>query len=395
MRFSRLKLTNWRNFADCDVKLSNRMFILGANASGKSNLLDVFCFLRDLAKSGGGLEPAVGDRGGINRLASLFRPTGLPSSILVEASNSDHGEVWTYQLTLDSKGFRHVTGGRASELPQVRTEIVNLVHRNGGSVKGVKRPTTTDRRDKLQLTQTHLEQSSKNADFRALADMFSSTHYVNFAKFLQFADGRPFLNMIETVAAQSRDYLLARVMSFPSAARKRRLRIIQQILQQAVPGICNFDLIKDSHELPRLQFRFAGWRKGAIQNETLMSDGTFKLFTLLWELTEPNSGPLLLDEPETSMHREIVEQLAEQFAAIQRKSKSPRQIITATHSRELVNVQSIAADEVILLRPSAKGPTEVILAADDPQISKALSMGLTVGDACMRPSVSKRYFSSL
>jgi predicted ATPase len=49
MQFSRIRLTNWRNFGSVDVRLQNRTFLIGANASGKSNFLDVFRFLRDLA----------------------------------------------------------------------------------------------------------------------------------------------------------------------------------------------------------------------------------------------------------------------------------------------------------------------------------------------------------
>lgn len=46
MQFTHLRLSNWRNFASVDVSLSLRMFLIGPNASGKSNLLDVFRFLR-------------------------------------------------------------------------------------------------------------------------------------------------------------------------------------------------------------------------------------------------------------------------------------------------------------------------------------------------------------
>jgi len=46
-----------------DVSLQERVFLVGPNASGKSNLLDVFRFLRDIAKDGGGLQKAVADRG--------------------------------------------------------------------------------------------------------------------------------------------------------------------------------------------------------------------------------------------------------------------------------------------------------------------------------------------
>ena len=64
MIVTRLKLKNWCNFIDVDVALRERTYLLGANASGKSNLLNVFRFLRDVAKTqGGGLQKALFDRG--------------------------------------------------------------------------------------------------------------------------------------------------------------------------------------------------------------------------------------------------------------------------------------------------------------------------------------------
>jgi hypothetical protein len=54
MRFTHLKLENWRNFLSADLPLLQRAFVVGPNASGKSNLLDAFRFLRDVADPQGG-----------------------------------------------------------------------------------------------------------------------------------------------------------------------------------------------------------------------------------------------------------------------------------------------------------------------------------------------------
>jgi predicted ATPase len=61
LRISRIEIKNWRNFRRAKVNgISDVAYLLGPNASGKSNFLDVMRFLRDLAKSkGGGLQEAV------------------------------------------------------------------------------------------------------------------------------------------------------------------------------------------------------------------------------------------------------------------------------------------------------------------------------------------------
>ena len=59
MFITRLRLKNWRNFVQVDVPLRERVYLIGANASGKSNLLDALRFLRDIAQpDGGGFQKA-------------------------------------------------------------------------------------------------------------------------------------------------------------------------------------------------------------------------------------------------------------------------------------------------------------------------------------------------
>ncbi|HET6382886.1 MAG TPA: AAA family ATPase [Armatimonadota bacterium] len=54
LQVTRLYLENWRNFTHVDVPLAQRVFLVGPNASGKSNLLDAFRFLHDIVSVGGG-----------------------------------------------------------------------------------------------------------------------------------------------------------------------------------------------------------------------------------------------------------------------------------------------------------------------------------------------------
>ncbi len=69
MIVSRILLKNRLNFQHVDVQLRERQFVVGPNASGTSNFLDVSRFLRDIAKpEGRGLQKAVKDRNGVSKI---------------------------------------------------------------------------------------------------------------------------------------------------------------------------------------------------------------------------------------------------------------------------------------------------------------------------------------
>ncbi len=71
LQFTNIHLENWKNFTSVDVLLQSRVFLLGPNASGKSNFLDTLRFLKDIVAVGGGFEYAVRKQGGVSPLRSL------------------------------------------------------------------------------------------------------------------------------------------------------------------------------------------------------------------------------------------------------------------------------------------------------------------------------------
>jgi predicted ATPase len=102
-----LKLKNWRNFRDAEVRLTLQSYIIGPNAVGKSNLLDVFRFLRDICKpSGGGLQKAVDERGGITKLRCLHarRDTEVKIELLFSDRMDAPLPSWRYVLGFKSEG---------------------------------------------------------------------------------------------------------------------------------------------------------------------------------------------------------------------------------------------------------------------------------------------------
>lgn len=105
LKFRKLRLKNWKNFTDAAIDLQERMFLVGPNASGKSNLLDAFRFLRELASPGGGFREAARRRGGVIAIRCLAARRKSDVEIGVDLQEGE-GHRWKYELTFHEDGRR-------------------------------------------------------------------------------------------------------------------------------------------------------------------------------------------------------------------------------------------------------------------------------------------------
>ncbi|MEO8972653.1 MAG: AAA family ATPase [Ktedonobacteraceae bacterium] len=361
MRFTKLHLENWRNFTHVDVALQNRMFLIGANATGKSNLLDVFRFLHDIVRVGGGFEKAVDDREGVSSLRNIFADTG--SNVVIDVSvGTEEIDTWRYRLA-----FGEDRGGR----PTLREE---KVWKSG--IVLLARPGKQDTDDIELLHQTYLEQTSSNGAFREIAKFFDSIRYYHIVPQIV---REPERSKGLTSDPYGSDFL-EQIANLPQEERNSRLHRIQQVLKVAVPQLQQLRIDEDRRGTPHLSGRFGDFLlKNSWQTETHFSDGTLRLTGLLWALLD-EGGPLLLEEPELSLHPGIVRHIPAMMATIQKEQS--RQLLVSTHSDALLRDESIASDEVLILLPNNRGTT-VELGKDITIVKQLLDVGLSVAEAAL------------
>ncbi len=369
MMIKRLVVKNWRNFRHIDVRLRERQFIVGANASGKSNLLDIFRFLRDVVKAeGGGLQKAVKDRGGVSKIRNLAARQDPEIAIEIHlADNAESPDAWHYAI-----GIRQEPRGyRQTYLTYER------LWKDGQQI--LDRPDADDEVDRDRLTQTFLEQINVNADFRELVRFFQAITYLHLVpQLLRFADSIQGRVVEDDPFGQG---FLERIARVTERTRRARLQKIEQALQIAVPQLEQLEFIRDEITgRPHLQALYSHWRPNAgLQREDQFSDGTLRLMGLLWSLLDTDSV-LLLEEPELSLNAGIVSQLAPFISRMQR-SRRP-QVFVSTHSDALLTEQGIDGREVLLLAPAREG-TEAKIASDIDAVRTLLASGFTVGEAVL------------
>ncbi len=377
MIISRLVLKNWRNFRSADVRFTQRVFLTGPNASGKSNLLDVFRFLRDIAKPGGGLQSAMKDRGGLSKVRCLAARREPDIEIEVELSDDGISPTWRYGI------------GIKQQVRGYRQPILQFEKIWSGDKLICDRPDGADKSDEERLTQTHLEQISSNAEFREIAKFFESIRYLHLVpQLLRHPEAFQGPNVPDDPYGRN---FLEMVVKTPEKTRRSRLRRIEDALRAAVPQMRNLIDTRDESGIPHLEATYEHWRPNAgKQREDQFSDGTLRLIGLFWSLLDGDS-PLLLEEPELSLHSGIVSKLPELFYRLQRQKR--RQIFVSTHSGDMLSQKSIGGEEVLVLSPDKEG-TVVQVASSIQDVRILLDSGLSVADAIL-PRTSPGHLNQL
>lgn len=262
---------------------------------------------------------------------------------MAESLDEDCGR-WSYELSFKSEG----KGAQRVLITRERVE------KDGK--EELHRPNKDDKADDVRLTQTYLEQINNNADFRLLADFFSTTTYLHLVpQLLKFSEQISGRIIEQDPFGQG---LLQRIATTSQKTQAARLKRIGEALKIAVPQFSELRFIKDEISgAPHLEANFQHWRgRGAWQREEQFSDGTLRLIGLLWALQE-GDGLLLLEEPELSLNDAIVEHIPLMIDRVLRlRKKGTRQVILTTHSDNLIGAVA-DPDEVILLEPGENGTT--------------------------------------
>ncbi len=366
MQIKRLQLLNWKNFTKVDVELAKRCFIVGPNASGKSNLLDSLRFLHDITKPGGGLSKALSDRGGIKKIRSLSARREPQVEIRVELEDAVKGKktTWSYLLSLKQES-------RGAHRNLINREVVT---KNGKII--LNRPDEDDEKDILRLTQTSIEQINVNTDFRELYSFFQEIGYIHLIPQL-IRQPELFFNTSVKVDDDSYGFhFMEKIVHTPQKTRKARLKKIEKALRIAVPQLTNLTEALDTSGVPHLEVMYEHWRPNAgKQQENQFSDGTIRLIGLLWTLLEGKSL-ILMEEPELSLHPGIVKRIPQIMVNLTESNKKGTQIMISTHSPDLLSDTSISAREILMLDAKKEG-TEVKTAETVPEVKTLLESGMS------------------
>ena len=326
MKLVRTKIAGYRSLVDVDFEVRPLTVLIGPNGSGKTSLLDTFTLLRSGAQ--GELSQALTQRGGTNATLPRIEPKPSKTQFEFDFQDSPDGARLVYAVQLGATAVAHevldeTIKRRSPEGDEFARHISNSRDDQEGELAGWK--IKGMKREELALAE------GGSGDLRAIrTTLLRITSYAPLPIEARASVRLPQTLTPARIPSASGDSLFSALYNLREHQRESYERILDAV-RLTFPGF------------QRLEFPIVGagqvnlaWHQedlaGPLYSNEL-SDGTLRFLWLTTILLTPEPPPIvLIDEPESSLHPQMLRVLAElmQDAALRTT------VIVATHATELI-----------------------------------------------------------
>lgn len=365
MKLTHIAITNWRNFAHIEFDLSSRLFVVGPNSSGKTNLLGALRFLGDIGRRG--LVAASEDLGGPDR---YFRSGADSAAFVATFNDTQNSTEFALFLRLMSAGSESTKRGSDADqtfaFPMMDPPTGELndryldVHQT--ITAGGKKPA-----DEGESFPVEDEEAQRTRVRQTLAGI----RYIhpNPKKMLERSDyydpdhGTGFFQHAGRFSDQQLDAMVDR---------------IRPIMASVVPEVPNLSYQRMGLGTEVVFYSDTPVRGASgVYSHEQFSEGTLRLLGMLFDLaTLPrDTSVVLIEEPETFLQASVVRSLPSLLAEV--AMNRDVQMVISTHSPELIDSELVLPSQVLMLR-SENGETtgELLSQSNDPRIKAVVSAGL-------------------
>ena len=415
----KLRVKNFKSFKDVEVELGKFNVVIGANASGKSNFVQIFKFLRDIVKEG--LENAISYQGGIEYLRNILLGDNEdlylevvvpPFSTIPYTKDEEEVRILRmegtskYALTISFKGKKYdiqnesfnSTGkfvllelkkkGRVEGNEYIQGEIALMRDKEGKINIKIEPEELPIKSDDLILSsflnkphpnlkgkvllKALLGVSEEGPMFRLLAHLL----FIYTSKLAEIAiydfDPKlpkraiPIAGKPELEEDGSNLALVLRKI----LANKRNREQFLYLMRNLLPFINKLDVEKFADKSLLVKLQEAYYKE--YLPATLISDGTINLTALILALYFEEKPLIIIEEPERNIHPHLISKVVEMM----KEASQNKQIIVTTHNPEVVRYAGL--ENLLLIYRDKEGFSHISRPADKIEVKTFLEQEIGI-----------------
>ena len=345
-RFLNLNVRGFRRLAAVDLELRPLTVLIGANGVGKSSLLDALSILASSAQ--GNLNAAVSEMSGLSAMMTYDRASEVSFGISMTVPNY---EPLDYSLTLRPQGAAYLidretlkhTAGKPYPFVHIDSSATDIKYYE---------------QDHDRLVRPNWEHNPLESSLSQVPKLFRTPE--EFRKRLASSTFYHVLNVEPRSPVRLPQAMrpaplpgkngedLVSTLYYLREADPDRFEAVEDSLKAAFPGFKRLDFPPVAAGTLAMTWRDNRFSKPLYMHQ--VSEGMLRFVWLATLLQSPGLTALtLLDEPEVSLHPELLSLLAD----LLREAAHRTQIVVATHSDRLVRF--LKPEEVVVMDAAEDG----------------------------------------
>ena len=409
MSIKAVKAANFKSFENLDIELGKFNVLIGPNASGKSNFVDIFRFLGDIASSG--LYNAISMQGGVEYLRNI----GIGASKDLHLRISSDREFRAIIGREGSKGpiaiktdeiiyrfslrfHKRVSGFKVVQDELViKFKIVKLGRRKGKTIEG---EIIEGGSIKVFHSNGKVEVSLPKGGFLKKGDIF-------FPPFMDDIELSPDKLLLETVyflipfpvkeifddiSIHDFDPKLPK-KAYPITGKaeleengenlsivlrdilqdKEKSRKLFNLVKELLPFVEDLDIEKLADKSLLFKLRENYFTTQYIP-ASLISDGTINVTALITSLYFEKKSLLIIEEPERNIHPYLISKVVD----IMKDTSRRKQIIVTTHNPEFVKHADL--ENILLVHRNERGFSVISRVTDKKEVETFLENDIGIDE---------------
>jgi predicted ATPase len=315
----KLTIKNFKSIREQTLELGPLNVFIGANGSGKSNLIEVFRFIHEIVSQN--LSGYTIKKGGANALLHYGRKKSQHISFLLEFGKNGNTNI--YELILeptDNDGFV-IKWERAGNYDKANKPSTGLYDGWG-----------TWNKEESKLKDACVNANREIA--RHVMHDLESYRVYHFHDVSDMAAVKGFSDVEDNRILKSRAENLAAFLYWMQEKKHDHFANIQDAIRQIAPFFDKFVLAPRKLNESQILLEWREKGSDAYFNASSFSDGTMRFVCLATLLLQPDLPSLvLIDEPELGLHPSAIAVLA----SLLESASTRAQVVVATQSVTLIN----------------------------------------------------------